>query len=84
MVPVGIGLLTHAGDCDSVLEDAVACLDAYRRFQVENLNRIRGAPNIKTGIPMQRIKLTTELLLKIVHSKSRCSLRVGRPLPYPR
>lgn len=46
-----------------MLKVAVADLDAYRRFQVEYLNRIRGAQNVKTEIPMQKIKQTTELPL---------------------
>jgi DNA-binding Lrp family transcriptional regulator len=52
-----------AGDCDFMLKVAVADLDAYRRFQVEHLNRIRGVQNVKTEIPMQKIKQTTELPL---------------------
>jgi Lrp/AsnC family transcriptional regulator, leucine-responsive regulatory protein len=52
-----------AGDCDFMLKVAVADLDAYRRFQVEHLNRIRGVQNVRTEIPMQKIKQTTELPL---------------------
>jgi hypothetical protein len=36
-------------------------LDAYRQFQIEHLGRIKGVRNIKTDIPMQRIKLTWEI-----------------------
>lgn len=52
-----------AGDCDFMLRVAVADLDAYRRFQIAHLNRIKGVQNVKTEIPMQRIKQTSELPL---------------------
>lgn len=50
-----------AGDCDFILRVVAADLDAYRRFQMEHLGRIRGVRNIKTEIPMQKIKDTREL-----------------------
>jgi len=53
-----------AGDCDFLLRVVAADLDAYRRFQVEHLGRIEGVQNIKSEIPMQKIKQTTELPLK--------------------
>lgn len=52
-----------AGDCDFLLRIVVADLDAYRRFQVEHLNRIAGIQSVKTEIPMQKIKQTSELPL---------------------
>lgn len=52
-----------AGDCDFLLRIAVADLDAYRRFQIEHLNRIKGVQSVKTEIPMEKIKLTAELPL---------------------
>lgn len=52
-----------AGDCDFLLRIVAADLDDYRRFQVEHLTRIKGVQNVKTEIPMQTIKLTTELPL---------------------
>lgn len=52
-----------AGDCDFLLRVVVADLDAYRRFQVEHLNRIKGVQNVKTEIPMQKIKQSTQLPL---------------------
>ncbi len=52
-----------AGDCDFLLRIVVADLDAYRRFQVEHLNRIKGIQNIKTEIPMQKIKQSWQLPL---------------------
>ncbi len=52
-----------AGDCDFLLRVVAADLDDYRRFQVEHLARIKGVQNIKTDVPMQKIKLTSELPL---------------------
>ncbi|RJT41440.1 Lrp/AsnC family transcriptional regulator [Mesorhizobium waimense] len=50
-----------AGDCDFLLRIVAADLDDYRRFQINHLTRIKGVQNVKTDIPMQRIKLTSEL-----------------------
>jgi DNA-binding Lrp family transcriptional regulator len=52
-----------AGDCDFLLRVVAADLDAYRRFQMDHLARIKGVQSVKTEIPMQRIKLSTELPL---------------------
>ncbi len=52
-----------AGDCDFLLRVVAADLDAYRRFQIEHLTRIKGVQSVKTDIPMQKIKLSTELPL---------------------
>src|SRR3712207_4948505 len=52
-----------AGDCDFLLRVVAADLDAYRRFQMEHLTRIKGVQSVKTDIPMQKIKLSTELPL---------------------
>lgn len=52
-----------AGDCDFLLRILVADLDAYRRFQIDHLTRIDGVQSIKTDIPMQKIKQTTEIPL---------------------
>ena len=52
-----------AGDCDFLLRVVAADLDAYRRFQVDHLTRIAGVQSVKTEIPMQRIKQSTELPL---------------------
>lgn len=52
-----------AGDCDFLLRIVAADLDDYRRFQVEHLTRIAGVQSVKTEIPMQKIKLTSELPL---------------------
>ncbi len=50
-----------AGDCDFLLRVVAADLTDYRRFQVEHLARIKGVRNIKTEVPMQKVKLSTEL-----------------------
>lgn len=50
-----------AGDCDFLLRVLAKDLDDYRRFQIEHLGRIKGVRSIKTDIPMQKIKQSTEL-----------------------
>lgn len=50
-----------AGDCDFFLRIVVSDLEAYRQFQIQRLNRISGIQNVKTEIPLQKIKQTTEL-----------------------
>lgn len=50
-----------AGDSDFILRVITADLDAYRRFQVEHLGRIKCVRNLKTEIPMQRIKKSWEI-----------------------
>jgi DNA-binding Lrp family transcriptional regulator len=50
-----------AGDCDFLLRVVAADLDDYRQFQIKHLTRIKGVQNVKTEIPMQKIKLTSEL-----------------------
>jgi DNA-binding Lrp family transcriptional regulator len=52
-----------AGDCDFFLRIVVSDLDAYRKFQIQHLNKITGIQNVKTEIPLQSIKQTTELPL---------------------
>jgi len=49
------------GDCDFLLRVVASDLDAYRQFQIKHLSRIKGVQSLKTEIPMQKIKLTTEL-----------------------
>lgn len=53
-----------AGDCDFLLRVVAADLDDYRRFQLEHLTRIDVVQNVKTEIPMQKIKLSSELPLR--------------------
>lgn len=50
-----------AGDCDFLLRVVAADLDSYRQFQVRHLGRIKGVRNIKTDIPMQKIKQSWEV-----------------------
>lgn len=52
------------GDCDFILRVMTADLAAYRRFQTEYLTRIRGVQSVKTDLPMQTIKQTTEIPLR--------------------
>jgi Lrp/AsnC family leucine-responsive transcriptional regulator len=53
-----------AGDCDFLLRIVAADLDDYRRFQLEHLTRIEVVQSVKTEIPMQKIKLSSELPLR--------------------
>lgn len=50
-----------AGDCDLMLRVVAADLEAYRRFQVAHLTSLSVVQNVKTEVPMEKIKLTTEL-----------------------
>jgi len=50
-----------AGDCDFLLRVLAADITAYRRFQIEHLNSLPGVQNVKTEIPMQRIKYSSEI-----------------------
>ncbi len=50
-----------AGDCDFFLRIMVADLVAYRQFQIQRLNKISSIQNVKTEIPLQKIKQTTAL-----------------------
>jgi Lrp/AsnC family leucine-responsive transcriptional regulator len=52
-----------AGDCDFLLRIVAADLDAYRQFQINHLTRIEGVRNVKTEVPMQRVKMSSELPL---------------------
>jgi DNA-binding Lrp family transcriptional regulator len=49
------------GDCDAMVRVVAASIDDYRRFQSEHLSRIRGVQNVKTDVPSQTIKHTSEL-----------------------
>lgn len=52
-----------AGECDALLRVVAADLDGYRQFQSAHLTRVNGVQTVKTDIPMQKIKLSTELPL---------------------
>lgn len=50
-----------AGDCDFLLRVVAADLEDYRQFQIKHLTRIPCVQNIKTDVPMQKIKQTSAL-----------------------
>jgi len=50
-----------AGDCDFLLRVLARDITDYRRFQVEHLTRIPGVQSVKTEIPMQTVKASTEI-----------------------
>lgn len=50
-----------AGDCDFLLRVVTSDVESYRKFQREYFTRIKGVQNVKTEIPLQKIKLTSEL-----------------------
>jgi DNA-binding Lrp family transcriptional regulator len=52
-----------AGDCDFLLRIVAANLEAYRQFQIDHLTRIECVQNVKTEVPMQRVKVSSELPL---------------------
>ena len=60
-VPEVVECHLMAGDCDFFLRIVVADLDAHRQFQIHRLNKIPNIQSIKTEIPLQNIKQTTEL-----------------------
>lgn len=51
------------GDCDALVRVVAADINDYRRFQSEHLSRIRGVQNVKTDVPSQTIKQTSEMPL---------------------
>ncbi len=50
-----------AGDCDFLLRILARDIEDYRRFQIEHLNVLPGVQSVKTEVPMQRIKLSSEI-----------------------
>lgn len=52
-----------AGDCDFLLRVVSQDLDAYRQFQMTHLARLKAVQNVKSEIPMQRVKQTSAILL---------------------
>jgi Lrp/AsnC family leucine-responsive transcriptional regulator len=50
-----------AGDCDFMLRIVAADLNEFRQFQVDHLTQIPGVQSVKSEIPMQKIKLTSEI-----------------------
>jgi Lrp/AsnC family leucine-responsive transcriptional regulator len=51
------------GDCDAMVRVVAADIAEYRRFQSESLSRIEGVKNVKTDLPSETLKLTSELPL---------------------
>ncbi|WAC21661.1 Lrp/AsnC family transcriptional regulator [Luteolibacter sp. SL250] len=50
-----------AGDCDFLLKIVAADLNSYRRFRVEHIGKITSIRDIKSDIPMQKIKHSSEI-----------------------
>ena len=50
-----------AGECDVMLRVVAADLTAYRKFQIEHLTRLDCVRSVKTEVPMEQAKLTSEL-----------------------
>ncbi|OBQ95750.1 Lrp/AsnC family transcriptional regulator [Mesorhizobium sp. AA23] len=51
------------GDCDAMVRVVAAGIEDYRRFQSEHLSRIKGVQNVKTDVPSQTVKQTSEMPL---------------------
>jgi Lrp/AsnC family transcriptional regulator, repressor for azl operon len=66
-----------AGECDALLRVVAADLDSYRQFQSTHLTRKNGVQTVKTDIPMQRIKLSSELPVCVHLSLGSCARRSG-------
>ena len=52
-----------AGECDALLRVLASDIDDYRRFQSTHLTRSNAVESVKTDIPLQKVKLLTELPL---------------------
>jgi Lrp/AsnC family transcriptional regulator, leucine-responsive regulatory protein len=50
-----------AGECDALLRIVASDLNAYRRFQIAHLTRENGVQSVKTDVPIQTVKSSTEL-----------------------
>lgn len=55
-LPQVVECFIMAGECDALLRVVAADLDDYRKFQMNHLNRSNGIQNVKTDIPLQKIK----------------------------
>jgi DNA-binding Lrp family transcriptional regulator len=51
------------GDYDAMIRVVAADIEDYRRFQSEYLSRIKGVQNLKTDVPSQTVKQTSEMPL---------------------
>jgi Lrp/AsnC family transcriptional regulator, leucine-responsive regulatory protein len=61
LLPQVVECYLMAGDCDALLRVVAANLEEYRRFQTNHLSRVNGVQNVRTEIPLQRVKLSMEL-----------------------
>lgn len=52
-----------AGECDALLRVVAADIAGYRIFQSLHLTRANGVQTVKTDIPMEKVKQSTELPL---------------------
>jgi DNA-binding Lrp family transcriptional regulator len=52
-----------AGECDALLRVVASDLNGYRKFQVAHLTRQNGVQSVKTDVPIQTVKSSTELPL---------------------
>lgn len=50
-----------AGDCDFLLRVMARDLETYRKFQMDHLTALPGVQSVKTDIPMQQIKILTQI-----------------------
>lgn len=62
-LPQVVECYVMAGECDALLRVVAADLDDYRRFQSTHLTRVNAVQTVKTDIPLQKIKLSSELPL---------------------
>jgi DNA-binding Lrp family transcriptional regulator len=50
-----------AGECDALLRVVASDLTGYRKFQMAHLTRQNGVQSVKTDVPIQTVKSSTEL-----------------------
>lgn len=50
-----------AGECDALLRVVASDLNGYRSFQINHLTRENGVQSVKTDVPIQTVKSSTEL-----------------------
>ncbi|CAJ0994606.1 Leucine-responsive regulatory protein [Sodalis praecaptivus] len=62
-LPPAVECHIMAGECDALLRVVAENMEGYRTFQMAHLTRHNGVQNVKTDIPMQIVKISTELPL---------------------
>ena len=50
-----------AGECDALLRVVASDLNGYRNFQITHLTRENGVQSVKTDVPIQTVKSSTDL-----------------------